>query len=154
MWSKISNALSMSIKSVPPIKDDNSQSEPTVMTKVFEQHPNLSMFHPSESGNIQQQPGTPSSPSVHSKPNMFKRMSKSALKEDMESQRAASPSPFKLTSTISKKKNGHISNSSANGKRWDTCQITPWLNPLQQVHNCHLVQQRADPPRNCFVENL
>ena len=47
---------------------------------VFQQHPNLSIFHPSESGTLQ--PSPPPSPSVHSKRDMFKRMSRGASKDN------------------------------------------------------------------------
>jgi hypothetical protein len=94
MWSKFTNAL----KSHTTNKDEPSS---TVLSKVFEQHPNLSVFHSNESGVLH--PSPPPSPSVHSKQNMFKRMSKPALKDDTDSQRAPSPAPFKLASTFSKK---------------------------------------------------
>ena len=97
MWSKIANAL----KNHGTNKDEQSS---TVMSKVLEQHPNLSVFHPNESGVLNPQPSPPPSPSVHSKRNMFKRLSKPALKDDADSQRAPSPAPFKLTSTISNSK--------------------------------------------------
>jgi len=110
MWSKITNAL----KNHGTTKDSEQSS--TVMSKVFEQHPNLSVFHPNESGVLNPQPSPPPSPSVHSKRNMFKRMSKAVLKDE-DSQRAPSPVPFKLTSTISKKVRNPL-NSAAhpNGK--------------------------------------
>ncbi|KAF8797581.1 hypothetical protein BYT27DRAFT_7228940 [Phlegmacium glaucopus] len=98
MWSKITNAL----KNHGPNRD-SEQSSSTVMSKVFEQHPNLSVFHSNESGVLDPQPSPPPSPSVHSKRNMFKRMSKPALKDDTDSQRAPSPAPYKLTSTIPRK---------------------------------------------------
>ena len=96
MWSKITNAL----KSHNATSNKGEQSS-TVMSKVFEQHPNLSIFHPNESGVLH--PSPPPSPSVHGKRNMFKRMSKGAVKDNDDAQLAPLPAPFKLTSTISKK---------------------------------------------------
>jgi len=52
------------------------------MSKVIEQHPNLSMFHTNESGVVESPTAEPNSPSVHSKRNMFKRLSKAALKDE------------------------------------------------------------------------
>ena len=95
MWSRITNALKNHATS------NKGEQQSTVMTKVFEQHPNLSIFHPNESGVLH--PSPPPSPSVHSKGNLFKRMSKGASKDDADSQLAPSPAPFKLTSTFSKK---------------------------------------------------
>lgn len=94
MWSKITNAL----KNHGGVTSKDEQLS-TVMSKVFEQHPNLSVFHPNESGVLNPQPSPPPSPSVHSKRSMFKRMSKQAVKDDVDSQRAPSPTPFKFTST-------------------------------------------------------
>ncbi|KAF8176272.1 hypothetical protein BJ912DRAFT_700513 [Pholiota molesta] len=101
MWSKITSALkpNQAVKDAPIPAKDSSQSE--VLNKVFEQHPNMSMFHTNESGIVDRSPSPPPSPSVHGKRNMFKRMSKAALKEDFEVQRV--PSPFVPPSSISKK---------------------------------------------------
>ena len=104
MWSKITNAL----KSQTSNKGEQSS---TVMSKVFEQHPNLSIFHSNESGVLQ--PSPPPSPSVHSKKSMFKRLSKGALKDDADSQLPPSPPPFKLTSTISKKVKNSLNHSNS-----------------------------------------
>ncbi|KAF9480264.1 hypothetical protein BDN70DRAFT_620540 [Pholiota conissans] len=101
MWSKITSALKphQAVKDTPNSKE-GSQSHGEVLTKVFEQHPNMSMFHANEAGVVDRSPSPPPSPSVHGKRNMFKRMSKAALKEDLEVQRA--PSPFVAPSSIPK----------------------------------------------------
>lgn len=74
MWSKISNALKSHTTS------NKGEQSLSVMSKVFEQHPNLSIFHANESGVLHSSP--PPSPSVHSKPDMFKRLSKGPSKDD------------------------------------------------------------------------
>ncbi|CAA7262659.1 unnamed protein product [Cyclocybe aegerita] len=87
MLSKISNFLK-------PHHAAKEEPSPTgeVLLKVQEQHPNMSVFHnPTESGVMQHQGAEPSSPSVHSKKSMFKRLSRPALKDDLEIQRAGSP---------------------------------------------------------------
>ncbi|KAF9528858.1 hypothetical protein CPB83DRAFT_301400 [Crepidotus variabilis] len=104
MWSKLTHALKPHLSS--STKDEPSVAaapQGEVMSKVFEQHPNLSMFHPNtnESGVTQPPPGEGNSPSVHSKRNMFKRLSKPMLKDDVE--RARSPSPFQHSQTLPKK---------------------------------------------------
>lgn len=53
------------------------------MNKVLEQHPNLSVFHhPNDSGLVDRHSVDGPSPSVHSKKNMFKRLSKPLLHKD------------------------------------------------------------------------
>ncbi|KAJ3500587.1 hypothetical protein NLJ89_g9729 [Agrocybe chaxingu] len=87
MLSKISNFLK-------PHHATKEEPSPTgeVLLKVQEQHPNMSVFHnPTESGVMQHQGAEPSSPSVHSKKSMFRRLSRPALKDDLETQRAGSP---------------------------------------------------------------
>ena len=74
MWSKISNALKSHSTT------NKGEQTLSVMSKVFEQHPNLSIFHANESGVLHSSP--PPSPSVHSKGDMFKRMSKGPSKDD------------------------------------------------------------------------
>ena len=83
MWSKITTAL----KPLTSSKEESSSrlSHSEVLNKVYEQHPNLSMFHPNESGQLGRQSVDGHSPSVHNKRNMFKRLSKPALKEDQDS---------------------------------------------------------------------
>lgn len=91
MWAKLTS-LTSALKpnqagkeTVFPSKDPPSQSE--VLNKVFEQHPNMSMFHANENGIVDRSPSPPPSPSVHNKKNMFKRMSKAALKEDLDAKK-------------------------------------------------------------------
>jgi len=115
MWSKITNAL----------KPQHPKEEPPppggeVLSKVYEQHPNMSMFHASETGVIEQpHPSPPSSPSVHSKRNMFKRMSKGALKDVPDLPRSSSP--FGLPASISKKVRHQIDPHSNGQSRLFSC---------------------------------
>ncbi|GLB44159.1 hypothetical protein LshimejAT787_1600890 [Lyophyllum shimeji] len=86
MWSKISSVLKPRVVHEDP---EPSSSQADVMSRVFEQHPNLSVFHgPSENGA---HPSPPPSPSKSAKRNMFKRLSKAPFKDDNESIRAPSP---------------------------------------------------------------
>ncbi|KAF6749803.1 hypothetical protein DFP72DRAFT_1142046, partial [Ephemerocybe angulata] len=84
MWSKFTNAL----------KSRQPQEEPQgeVLHKVYEQHPNLSVFHPSESRSVTPaQPSPPPSPTRStSKKNVLKRLSRQPLKDEGESSKAAS----------------------------------------------------------------
>ncbi|KAF8064059.1 hypothetical protein FPV67DRAFT_200335 [Lyophyllum atratum] len=100
MWSKISNVLKPRVAQGDP---EPSSSQADVMSRVFEQHPNLSVFHSSSEQPIN--PSPPPSPSKSAKRNMFKRMSKAPFKDDNDSIRAPSPmigppkkvkSPFNL----------------------------------------------------------
>lgn len=106
MWAKITGALKPSQAAkelpLPPPKDLSAQGE--VMNKVFEQHPNMSVFHTNETGIVDRSPSPPPSPSVHNKKNMFKRMSRAPMKEDSDGNRGGSL--FAQPSTISKKGNG------------------------------------------------
>lgn len=97
MWSKITNALKPQQPKEEPLAQGGE-----VLNKVYEQHPNMSMFHASETGVVEQpHPSPPSSPSVHSKRNMFKRMSKGAVKDVPDLPRSSSP--FGLPGSISRK---------------------------------------------------
>ena len=81
MWSKISNVLKPLTSSKEEPHSHNSGGE--VMNKVLEQHPNLSVFHHSnDSGPVGRHSVDNPSPSVHSKKNMFKRLSKPLLHKD------------------------------------------------------------------------
>jgi hypothetical protein len=103
MWSKITNAL----KPQPQKEEPSSSQGSEVMSKVYEKHPNMSMFHANETGVVDQpHPSPPSSPSLHGKRNIFKRMSKGALKDPPEPPRALSP--FTLPASISKKVRNQI----------------------------------------------
>ncbi len=118
MWAKITGALKPSQAGketpLPPPKDLSAQSE--VMNKVFEQHPNMSVFHTNETGIVDRSPSPPPSPSVHNKKNMFKRMSRVPVKEDLDINRGGS---LFAPSTISKKANG-LNTTNSNGES-DCC---------------------------------
>lgn len=88
MWSKISNAL----KPRHAHEDEPSSSQADVMSKVLEQHPNMSVFQNSgELSAPKLPPTTPDSPSKLSRRGMFKRISKMPPKDDGESLREESP---------------------------------------------------------------
>ncbi|KAF4612113.1 hypothetical protein D9613_003841 [Agrocybe pediades] len=78
MWSKLTNALKP--HSSKDVKEESTSGE--VLSKVIEQHPNMSMFHTNESGVVESPTVEPNSPSVHGKRNMFKRLSRAALKDE------------------------------------------------------------------------
>ena len=99
MWSKITSALKPLTSSKEEPSASHTHSE--VLNKVYEQHPNLSMFHANESGIVSRHSVDGPSPSVHSKKSMFKRLSKPAPKEDVDI--ARSQSPFQQPPTNSKK---------------------------------------------------
>ncbi|KAF5376080.1 hypothetical protein D9615_007716 [Tricholomella constricta] len=99
MWSKLSNVLKPRVAH----EDPELSSQADVMAKVYEQHPNLSVFH--NDSEHMTSPSPPPSPSKSAKRNMFKRMSKVPFKDDNEPMRAPSPmigqpkkvkSPFNL----------------------------------------------------------
>lgn len=67
MWARISSAL----KPRHVQEDENSASQGEVISKVFEQHPNLSVFH--QSDRPIPTPSPPASPSRNMRRSMFKR---------------------------------------------------------------------------------
>ncbi|KAJ7602487.1 hypothetical protein DFH06DRAFT_1488666 [Mycena polygramma] len=89
MWAKLSHALKP--KATQDESDNNSHGG-DVMASVYEQHPNLSVFH-----HPPEHPSPPPSPSKSGRMSMFKRH-----KDHDESSRA--PSPMKLPSSILPKK--------------------------------------------------
>lgn len=98
MWSKISNALKPRHAQEELDHTNSQSSQGEVMSKVFEQHPNLSVFHSSSDHPIPN-PSPPSSPSKRR--GMFKRLSKVPPRDDAESLRA--PSPMRLPIGLPKK---------------------------------------------------
>lgn len=77
MWSKVSSALKLRPGTPGPIaEEETTTGSGDVLASVFEQHPNLSVFHqPSEVPFPS--PSPPASPSRNGRRGMFKRMSKS-----------------------------------------------------------------------------
>lgn len=92
MWSKISHAIYKPANKQAHDDPEPSGSQGDVMSSVFEQHPNLSVFH----GGAEP-PSPPSSPSKRR--GMFKRMAK-GHREDSEPRPA---SPMKLPIGLPKK---------------------------------------------------
>ncbi|KAG6836493.1 hypothetical protein H0H93_007522 [Arthromyces matolae] len=87
MWAKLTNVL----KPRAPNEDPEPSGE-GVMNKVFEQHPNLSVFHNNtERTSSPSPPPSPTRSTKSTKRSMFKRLSKAHLKDDTESDR---PSPL------------------------------------------------------------
>ncbi|KII82756.1 hypothetical protein PLICRDRAFT_702686, partial [Plicaturopsis crispa FD-325 SS-3] len=79
MWSKLSHALKPRSDS-----DATSSAQSEVLTRVYEQHPNLSVFHDTNDAPEVPfpTPSPPASPSKHGRRSVFKRMSKVAIKGD------------------------------------------------------------------------
>uniref|UniRef100_A0A8H7XXY7 Uncharacterized protein n=1 Tax=Psilocybe cubensis TaxID=181762 RepID=A0A8H7XXY7_PSICU len=102
MWSKFTNALKGNSQ---PVKEEHSPQGGEVLNKVYEKHPNLSMFQANESGVAESHTDAPSSPSVHNKRNMFKRMSRGAPKDDSEA--PPTPSSVNPPTGLLKKVRGH-----------------------------------------------
>lgn len=106
MWSKISNVLKplTSATSKEDSHNNNNNNGSEVLNKVLEQHPNLSVFHHSNDSGIvgrRSIDGGPS-PSVHSKKNMFKRLSKPLGHKDIEDIPALPPSPVPVPTQTKK----------------------------------------------------
>lgn len=101
MWSKFTSVLKHKQEPEP------SSSQGDVLSSVLEQHPNLSVFHPTEPHYSSSSP--PSSPSK--KMFGFKRLSR-VPPRDEDSGRPASP----LTISIPKKVKNSFFNSAGNGE--------------------------------------
>jgi hypothetical protein len=100
MWSKISNALKPRHGPEEPEQTFSQSSQGDVMSRVLEQHPNLSVFQSSSDLPLPG-PSPPGSPSKQGKRGMFKRLSKLPPKDDHDSLRA--PSPMRLPIGLPKK---------------------------------------------------
>ncbi|KAJ7075672.1 hypothetical protein B0H15DRAFT_866313 [Mycena belliarum] len=92
MWAKLSSAAAHLKPKQAPVESETS-SHGDVMSSVFEQHPNLSVFHNPNDPH----PSPPPSPSKSSRMGLFKRHTKG----HDESMRA--PSPMKLPVGLPKK---------------------------------------------------
>ncbi len=103
MWRKLTSALKHGND-----EQDTTSSQGEVISKVLEQHPNLSMFHPgSQETASLRPPSPPSSPSKSSR-KLFKRASR-APRDDDGIGRAPSPGPPKLGLGIPKKVKSSLS---------------------------------------------
>jgi hypothetical protein len=111
MWSKISNVLKPLTSSKEEFHNNNGGSE--VMNKVLEQHPNLSVFHHSnDSGFVDRHSVDGHSPSVHSKKNMFRRLSKPLLHKDAMEDMHPHPPPSPLITQVHGQTNSRKTNNS------------------------------------------
>lgn len=113
MWSKLSNALGRHRHESDASASSSQSQRSEVLDKVYEQHPNLSVFHtheeePQEEGPevpFPNNPSPPSSPSRHGRVGLFKRHSR--VRDD-DSIRAPSPLlgfPKKVRSTLNLRHN-------------------------------------------------
>ncbi|KIJ60945.1 hypothetical protein HYDPIDRAFT_97711 [Hydnomerulius pinastri MD-312] len=105
MWSKISSALK------PRQGHDNETLEHSVahtdvLSRVYEQHPNMSVFHERDEEVPFPTPSPPPSPSKQGRKGMLKRISRISRAEDAESLRG--PSPLKLPISLPKKVRSHM----------------------------------------------
>ncbi|KAK0236935.1 hypothetical protein EDD85DRAFT_907765 [Armillaria nabsnona] len=88
MWSKITSALKYRSND----DQDSSFYQADVMSRVLEQHPNMSVFHGEADTSIPV-PSPPASPSKNGRRSIFRRTNKG---KDDDSIRAPSPSPLAL----------------------------------------------------------
>ncbi|KAK0476083.1 hypothetical protein IW261DRAFT_1567357 [Armillaria novae-zelandiae] len=88
MWSKITSALKYRSND----DQDSSFHQTDVMSRVLEQHPNMSVFH-GEADTSFPAPSPPASPSKNGRRSIFRRTNKG---NDDDSIRAPSPSPLAL----------------------------------------------------------
>ncbi|KAF8622280.1 hypothetical protein AX15_007147 [Amanita polypyramis BW_CC] len=109
MWAKISSAL----KPRQNHEDEHISSQGEVLARVFEQHPNLSVFQ-GQNDRPAPAPSPPGSPSRNGRRSMFRRGFK-AQKEDDESLRAPSPL-LRRPQTLPKKMMSHF-NIQGNGSQ-------------------------------------
>ncbi|EMD34600.1 hypothetical protein CERSUDRAFT_97191 [Gelatoporia subvermispora B] len=99
MWSKLSSALKpRSGTPVPQEQDDDAS--PEVLKRVYELHPNMSVFHEEE--DVKEDvpfpsSSPPASPSKHGRRGIFKRMPKPDRNDYPDPARSSSPIPLKLS---------------------------------------------------------
>lgn len=67
-----------------PSPDTDDERTPDVLASVYEQHPNLSVFHQDPTEMPFPTPSPPASPSRNGRRNMFKRMSKIPNNENVD----------------------------------------------------------------------
>ncbi|KIJ18268.1 hypothetical protein PAXINDRAFT_110749 [Paxillus involutus ATCC 200175] len=131
MWSKISSAL----KSRQG--NDNELDHPDVLSSVYEQHPNMSVFHDAKPEIPFPTPSPPPSPSKQGRKGMLKRMSRISKAEEVDSLRGQSP--LKLPISLPKKVRSHMqlkssidtSRPSTDTYRQPSDPIRPSLDSLQ-----------------------
>lgn len=147
MWSKISSALKPARPGTPAIEDDE-QSSPvstvSILSKVYEQHPNLSVFHNNTDEVPFPTPSPPASPSKHSRMGVFKRLPKAPWSENNE---IVSSSPRLLPLSIPKKVKSNFLTS--NGTSLPICVTicAHWM----QVRKHHLTDNPQRPLKNPMI---
>lgn len=81
MWSKISNALKRPETPAQDFDTDDRPQAQTVLSTVFDHHPNLSNFHDPNEVPFPS-PSPPASPSKHGRRGIFKRTPKTISEND------------------------------------------------------------------------
>ncbi|THH33286.1 hypothetical protein EUX98_g934 [Antrodiella citrinella] len=120
MWSKLSNALKR--PGTPVLEDDDENTSPVqanVMSSLYEQHPNMSVFHqePEQQDVPFPSPSPPTSPSKRR--GLLKRMSKNPFNEaDMQtSTPITGPSRLNMASLNMKKVKSSLNSISTDSAR-------------------------------------
>ncbi|KAI0945184.1 hypothetical protein AcV7_001791 [Taiwanofungus camphoratus] len=110
MWAKISSALKPGRPGTPTLdQDDELPPHADVLSKVYEQHPNLSVFHQASEIPFPS-PSPPASPSKHGRRGMFKRPK--APRNDTGEPTTSSPVMLPLHLPKKVKSSLHLSNGS------------------------------------------
>ncbi len=153
MWSKISSALKRPETPVLDTERDDGLKPPSVLSTVFNQHPNLSNFHePSEVPFPT--PSPPASPSKNGRRGIFKRTPKTYSENEQGPQgsqlslKLSIPHLNKVTSSIAPNSASESLPFSSSWSRWHC-----WLVSLAFVAHgnpsgmpscsCHLGHRRA-----------
>ncbi|RDX44717.1 hypothetical protein OH76DRAFT_1045806 [Lentinus brumalis] len=108
MWSKISSALKRPETPAQDFDTDDKQQPQTVLSTVFDRHPNLSVFHDSNEVPFPS-PSPPASPSKHGRRGIFKRTAKTVSENDQVPQLP----PLKLSIPSLKKVKSSLHGSTA-----------------------------------------
>ncbi|KIK95232.1 hypothetical protein PAXRUDRAFT_399553 [Paxillus rubicundulus Ve08.2h10] len=104
MWSKISSALKSRQGNDNEL--DHSVLHTDVLSSVYEQHPNMSVFHDVTPEIPFPTPSPPPSPSKQGRKGMLKRMSRISKTQEVDSLRGQSP--LKLPINLPKKVRSHM----------------------------------------------
>lgn len=123
MWSKISNALKR--PETPAHELDTDDRQPTVLSTVFDRHPNLSNFHDPNEVPFPS-PSPPASPSKNGRRGIFKRTPKAWNENDQVPQL-----PIKLSIPHLKKVKSSLHTPTASECLFPmSCTVAPWEHHL------------------------